>query len=153
MGSRARFTAAWTVVLALAASLWWGIHPPRTEDAYRRESATVSERLASHLRTASIWLDTYDAGNATAAATTVALTETETDAQRDASGLAAYQPPNRATTDLRTRVEDLAQQAVTLLGDVRIDARSGRWTAATDAAGELERLADRLMELSREVRP
>lgn len=151
--TRGRFVAGWGVVLVLAACLWWGVHPPRTEDAYLRESSSVAERLASHVRTAAMWLDTYAAGDATGAATTVALTETESDAQRDASSYASYQPPGLESTAVRDRVDSLAHQAVTLLSQVRIDARAGRWDAATSHADELDRLAGRLLDVSREARP
>ncbi|HEY0644070.1 MAG TPA: hypothetical protein VGD39_11665 [Nocardioides sp.] len=151
--TRGRFVAGWGVVLVLAACLWWGVHPPRTEDAYLRESSSVAERLASHVRTAAMWLDTYDAGQVTGAATTVALTEAESDAQRDASTYAAYQPPSREQITVRDRLDSLARQATTRLSDVRIDARDGRWSDATSTVDELRHLADQLLDLSREVRP
>lgn len=153
MSTRGRFTVAWGLVLALAASVWWGIHPPRTEEAYRREAVTTTQRLASHLRTAVIWLESYEDGEVTASATTVALTEMESDADRDASGFTSQQPPNRETARLRARVEELAQQAVSLLGEARVDARAGRWVTATDTAEDLSGLSSQLLDLAREERP
>lgn len=153
MGGRGRFVTPWLAVLVLAASLWWGLHPPRTEDAYRRESASTAELLRSDVETAKLWLEASRAGKVTSAAAEVALAETETAAGRRASSYASYQPPTPASTALRAEVTSLADQVVSMLGEVRVDARAGRWDDAYGATSDLARLSERLRDLQERVAP
>lgn len=151
--ARARFAAAWVAVLVLGGSIWWGIHPPRTEHSYRQESAHSLQLLRSHVETARLWLDSVDAGKATSAAAEVALTETETDAERRAGSYSSYQPPDEAASKIRTRVTSLAARVVATLGEIRVDAQAGRWDEAVAAESDLERLSDQLRDLQRQVAP
>lgn len=81
------------LVLALGGCMWWGIHPPRTEHAYWRESASTLQLLRSDVETAKLWLTSYAEDKVTSQATKVALTETETDANRRSSSYSPYRPP------------------------------------------------------------
>lgn len=90
---RRRFVVTWVLVLALGGCVWWGIDPPRTQHAYRRESASTLQLLRSDVETAKLWLTSYAEDKVTSPATKVALTETETDANRRSSSYSSYQPP------------------------------------------------------------
>lgn len=92
-------------------------------------------------------------GKVTSAATEVALTETETDAVSGLAGYSAYQPPNQAATDVRAEVTATGNRVVALLGEVRIDARAGRWDDASAASDDLVALSQRLHDLQRQIAP
>jgi hypothetical protein len=153
MTARTRFTAAWLVVLVLSGCLWWGLHPPRTEHSYRQRSASTVALLRSNVETTRLWLAAIDAGRATSNATRVALTETETDANSALTGYSGYQPPDPTTADVRGRVIALGDQVVALLGEIRVDARAGRWEDALGTRDELDSLSRRLTDLQRRVAP
>lgn len=150
---RLRVTSAWVIVVILAGCVWWGIHPPRTEDSYRRESASTLELLRSDVETANLWLESFDHRRVTSAAAEVALTETETDADRRASSYSSYQPPDASLTTVRADVSALADQVVTALGEIRVDVRADRWEQAVAARTDLERLSRQLTRLQRQVAP
>ncbi len=148
-----RLAAAWVVVLVAAACLWWGIHPPRTEEAYRSESAGTVELLRSHVGTADLWLRSFGDGRVTAPAASVALREAETDADHAASAYASYQPPSAQARELRVRVTALADRVVTELGTIRVAAEAGRWRDAVAARTTLRSLLKELRSLHRELAP
>jgi hypothetical protein len=150
---RHRFTAAWLTVLVLSGCLWWALHPPRSEDHYRQESADTVELLRSNVETTRIWLDARAVDRTTSNAVEVALTETEGDADRTLSGYTAHQPPSPTTTELRSEVATIGDRVVTLLGQIRVDARSGRWDAALAARDDLEVVSRQLAALQRKAAP
>lgn len=152
-GGRWRSIGPGLVVVLLGACVWWGVHPPRTEETYRQESAHTVELLRSQVETARIWLEEKDAGKVTTFAVEVALTETETDAESVLSGYAAHQPPGREATRLRGDVTALGDRVVALLGSVRVDARAGRWAEAVAAAEDLAALSRELRVLRRRALP
>lgn len=150
---RRRFTAAWLTVLVLSGCLWWALHPPRSEDHYRQESADTAELLRSNVETTRLWLDARAADRVTSNAAEVALTETEGDADSTLSGYTAHQPPSQTATELRSEVAAIGDRAVTLLGQIRIDARSGHWDAALAARDDLEVVSRQLADLQRRAAP
>lgn len=150
---RHRFTAAWLTALVLSGCLWWALHPPRSEDHYRQESADTAELLRSNVETSRLWLEARAADRVTSNAVEVALTETESDADTTLSGYTAYQPPSPTATDLRGDVAAIGDRVVTLLGQIRIDARSGNWNAVLAARDDLEVLSRQLADLQRRAAP
>lgn len=150
---RRRFVIAWVLVLALGGCMWWGIHPPRSEHAYRREAASTLQLLRSDVETTQLWLTSHAEDKVTTPATEVALTETETDANARSSSYSSYQPPARDLVEVRSKVLTLADEVVSTLGEIRVDALAGRWDEAVTARTDLERLAGELRDLQREVTP
>lgn len=150
---RRRFVYAWVLVLGLGGCVWWGIHPPRTEDAYRREAASTLQLLRSDVETANLWLTSHAEDKVTGPATEVALTETEADANARASSFSSYQPPAADLVEVRSQVLTLSDEVVSTLGVIRVDALAGRWNEAVAARTDLERLAGELRDLQRKAAP
>lgn len=150
---RRRFAVAWVSVLVVAACVWWGIHPPGHESAYRHESAQTLKTLGSQVETARLWVDGLGDGSVTRPAVLVALTETDTDADTRTSSYASLEPPDPESRDVRRRVTSLADEVVAALGELRVAARAGRWHEVLAAEQDLERLGRRLGRLQRSVAP
>ncbi len=153
MTDRGRFVAAWALVLLVAASVWWGIHPPRDASAYREESTRTVELLRSHVETARLWIEGVRDGKLSRAAASVALTEASADADTQASSYSSLDPNDAASKRIWSRVASMADGVSAALADLRVAARAGRWDDAEAMIPRLDRLSARLATLQRSVAP
>jgi hypothetical protein len=146
-----RFGVAFLLLLVVAGSVWWGIHPPRTEEGYRTHTVMALETLSSQVASTRVWLDAVAHERVLRTTAAVAVEEAETDASSQTSTYAAWQPPDRSSEQVRARVTALGDEVVTALGEVRIAAREGRWSDAVAMRGTLATLEHRLARLEAAV--
>jgi hypothetical protein len=132
-------------------SVWYGIHPPRGEDAYRADASSTAHALYSQVRTTELWIGGVDEGDVTYPAAAVAFREAEADAGAALAAFREYDPPSQPMAGLRARVVDAGNQAVALLGDVRIAAHAGQWDQVVQLGGRLEQVHRRLSALEAEA--
>lgn len=151
MTHRGRFVAACVLVLLVAGSVWWGIHPPRDPSAYREESTRTVQLLRSQVETARLWIEGVRDDRVTRTAASVALTEASTDASNQRSSYSSLDPNGTASTHTWSRVSSMADRVAAVLGDVRVAARAGRWDDVVAALPRLDRLSRSLAELQRSV--
>ena len=147
-----RLGATGLLLLVVAVSVWWGIHPPRSPGAYRDRSLSTVETLQSQVATTRLWLREVADDRVLRTTAAVALQEAETDASSQSSTYAAWQPPDRASSRVRSDVTSLADEVVTALGEARIAALAGRWSEAVAGADELTGLLRRLDRLATELK-
>jgi hypothetical protein len=147
-----RRLGATALLFVVAASVWWGVHPPRSTEAYRDRSLSTVETLQSQVATTRLWLRQVADDRVLRTTAAVALEETETDASSQSSTYSAWQPPDSASSRVRSEVTPLADEVVSALGDVRIAAHAGRWSEAVSEAGKLTGLLHRLDRLASELR-
>lgn len=150
---RRRLALALALVVGVAGAVWWGLHPPRTDAAYRSRTVETIEGLRSQVATAELWLTAVESGRSPVTSASVGLEEAETDATSLRSTFSSWQPPGPRTRQLRTEVTGLADQVVAALGEIRVAAHDGRWQQATELAPRLRRLDRRLERLEQEAQP
>jgi len=150
---RRRLFLGWVaLVLTVAGSVWWGIHPPRDTEGYRGESVRTLQMLRSHVETARLWAEGVEDDRVLRTAASVGLTEASTDADMQSSHYSSLDPGDRESDRIWRKVSALADEAASALSDVRVDARVGRWHEVVAALPRLARLSDSLRELELEVR-
>lgn len=138
------------LLLALAASGCVG--PALVDEHYLGQAISTLERARDRVDAARIAAETIadDRMPTHLAATTLGELEHATAYAREA--FSTRQPP-RGMDDLRSDTLSLVDEAVTLLGELRISAFRGRLDAVGSRAGELEDLSARLEQRVRELRP
>lgn len=141
------------VVLGVAAlSLWWLVHPPRTDEEYRKRAAQTAESLRSHVATARLWAREVDRRRVTRGAAAVALEESSTGANSSASTFESWVPPEDLNR-LRAVVTDVASTTTSVLGELHVAAEQDEWKAVAAAQPRLRELEVRLIEVASEARP
>lgn len=142
-----RSAIAWLALVVVAGSLWWGVHPPRSPEAYRQRTAMTVQMLHSQVASTRLWLQSVADDEVLRTTAAVAVDEAETGASGQSATFASWQPPDQASLRLRLRVSAVAERVVSALGDVRIAVREGRWPEAVDMDRSLARLQKRLERL------
>lgn len=140
------------LVVIGGAAIWYVSAPPRGSDGYRERMGETTRTLRSQVQSARIWADTFDAGDATAAATAVGLEEAELDASAAASQFESHEPPAGELRS-RTRFVSLASDTTGVLADLRIASQLKQWKRLPRIAARLEEVATRLDRFEHRVRP
>lgn len=147
-----RTLAGVTLFALVVFSIWWVQAPPRGSEAYRESAETAIEKLRSRTETARLWVDQLERDRVLRTAVEVSLEEAETGAISALGQFEGYDPPRRLEP-LRTDIAQVGDEVTTVLSDLRIAARQGRWAELPRLAEPLEELSSRLDQLSRRAEP
>lgn len=132
-----------TVVLVLLAAGCTG--PVRSFSVYESKAVYTARQVASSVATAELAVRAATTGRTFGRTAAQTLSESAADAGSSQGTFDAIQPPDHRSDRLRSDLDDLLQQAVGQLQDLRTAARRG------DVAG-LERGAAPLPGLARDLR-
>lgn len=120
------------------------VGPSRTDTDYGLKAANTAEAVASAVATAELAVDQATQGRLTQPYAAVILSEAEEAAAGAADTFAGIQPPSTEADDLREELAALVDDAVDVLGDLRIAARRSDTDALADLAAPLPQLGDEL---------
>lgn len=127
------------------------VGPARTSQAYSKKASSSLHDTRSAVETARLAVDATAHDRATGPYLSVLLSQAEEQATSVQSTFDSIQPPNGGADRLRDDVDGLLQQAVSVLGDLRIAARRGdrdgitsHGSALADLSKQLEDFEERL---------
>ncbi|KUI04747.1 hypothetical protein AU188_09050 [Mycobacterium sp. IS-3022] len=141
------------MLLVLLLAVWYGVWPPRSLSSYRQQAASTVQSWRSQLDSTRLWVGAVEQGRVTKTAAAVAFREAEADSAATLDRFRSYEPPEPVSEalGLRTRVMAVGQQALSLLGNLRINANAGRWNEVTLAAPAMEDISGALQRLQTEL--
>ena len=131
-------------LLLTACTAWLG--PARTDEDFARKAGTTAKSVRSAVEVARLAADAAGKGNAFASYTTVLLSEAEDDAAGAESTFDKIQPPNDKADQQREQLDDLLNEATSILSQLRIEARRGHLDQLADIAQPLAGLSDKLQQ-------
>jgi hypothetical protein len=146
-----RVLALVAAALLVALALWYGQAPPRSSETYRKRAEETVQAMRSQAQVVTFWVQAASAGRVTREAATVGIEDAEGDAGATAAEFAGWDPP-ADLAGLRGEVTDAGADLTAALADVRIAAHHGQWGRLSEAAGQLDPLADRLASLGTRIR-
>jgi hypothetical protein len=117
----------------------------RTDDDYRHKVANTAETLNGVLGTVQLALKVTN--RAPAPYLSVTFAEADDDASATVGNFDAIQPPSATADQLRTQLDSVMQDTVSMLDDLRIAARRNRTTELAALAKPLPQLQARLSQL------
>ena len=117
----------------------------RTDDDYRHKVANTAETLNGVLGTIEITLRVVH--RTPAPYLSVTFAEADDDASSTAGNFDAIQPPSAVADQLRSQLDGVMQQTVSMLDDLRIAARRNRTNELADLAKPLPQLQAQLTKL------
>jgi hypothetical protein len=135
-------------LLAMAAVLVAGTgcsSSARTDDDYRHKVANTAETLNGVLGTVELTLKV--AHKTPAPYLSVTFAEADDDASATVGNFDAIQPPSAVADRLRDQLDEVMQDAVSMLDDLRIAARRNRTNELADLAKPLHGLQLKLTKL------
>jgi hypothetical protein len=97
----------------------------RTAGPYRAHAARAVESVESSVQSDLILLRAVARDHTTAAYVSVATSDAEDAASSAASSFLSIQPPETHSEQLRAKASDLLDEATSVLGEARIEARRG----------------------------
>ena len=101
----------------------------RTPSVFQAKAANAADSVSSALGSELVLLRAVRAGHTTAAYVSTATSHIEDDASSAVSSFLSMQPPDDKSDQLRERLSDLLDNAVSRLADARIAGRRGDTTA------------------------
>ena len=114
----------------------------RTDEDYRHKVANTAETLNGVLGTVQVALEVT--ARAPAPYLSVTFAEADDDASATVGNFDAIQPPSATADELRGRLDQVMQDTVSMLDDLRIAARRNRMSELADLAKPLSMLQDKL---------
>lgn len=140
--------------VVLVASIAYAVAPPRSAAAYAERASSTLELLRSQVQTVRLWIEALEDEQVTRLAASVAFDEAEEDARAESATFAAYDPPDRLaeSEQVRQLVTTAGEDTVSLLGEVRVAAATGRWNRLPMLDPRLDVAQVRLQEQAAEVR-
>jgi hypothetical protein len=130
------------LLLVLAAAACTG--PVRSYGVYESKAANTAEQIASSVATAELTTQAAVDGKSFGRTTAQALAETADDAGSVQGVFDAIQPPDRRSDRLRSELDDLLDEAVSTLEDLRTAARRGDVAGLRLAGAPLSGLSRKL---------
>jgi microsomal dipeptidase-like Zn-dependent dipeptidase len=118
--------------------------PVRSFNVYESKAGTTAEATASAVETARLTVDAAVEGRAFGRYTAQSLAETWKDASAVQGTFDSIQPPDRRADRLRDELDELLEQAVSTLAELRTAARRGHNPALARIAEPLGDLAAKL---------
>ncbi len=116
----------------------------RSTGVYESKAGRTAEAMVSAVETARLAVDAAAGGRAFGRTSAQLLAEAAEDAGSVQGTFDAIQPPAPAADRLKAELDDLLDQAVASLGDLRVDARRGDVAGLVRDAKPLRHLSDRL---------
>lgn len=121
--------------------------PSRTEDDYRHKVANTAETMSGIVGTVQVALKASSRDRVPAPYLSVTLAEADDDASAVVDTFDSVQPPDSASDELRSKLDDVLQQTVSTLDDLRIAVRRGHLDELPKLAQPLTGLSDKLEKL------
>jgi hypothetical protein len=141
------------VALAIVTVLLLGacVSPAPTTAVFEAKAGLTASDATSAARTAVLAVETFRAGNLTAAALEVLLQESEASLDSVGSTFDSVQPPRTAAADdLRRSLDDLLSQAQDDARELRIAARRDDRAELRSSSGSLAQVATKLDAFAQE---
>jgi len=113
------------VAAAVGAAATSCVLPARSTSAYRGKALSTTTAAISALESARFTADLAGRGRLTAAYSSIAMREAETDASAAQADFDSIQPPNTTSDRLRAQLDPLLADAVGTLSTLRIVTRRG----------------------------
>lgn len=132
---------SWVVVLLLAGAC---TGPVRSSQVYESKAGQTAATAASAVQTALLATEAARGDKAYGRYLTQVLVEAEEDAGSAQGTFDGIQPPDQRADQLRSRLDDLLDQATGTLADLRIAARRGRFAELPELAKPLPKVAGQL---------
>ena len=133
---------SWVVVAVLLAGACTG--PVRSSPVYESKAGQTAAVAASAVQTALLAVDAAKDGKAYGRYLTQVLVEAEEDAGSAQGTFDGIQPPDDRADELRASLDELLGDATTILADLRIAARRGRFAELPELAKSLPEVAAKL---------
>jgi hypothetical protein len=136
------YTAVYRTALAagglVAAVVLSGcVSPAINADGYRGKVSQSAKKMVGVINSARLAVQLDLDGKMLHTVTDNVVTDAESDAQSVVSALDSVQPPDVPSIKLRSDTDDLLQQAVSQLGDLRIAVRRGDQPDMRSTVGDL----------------
>jgi hypothetical protein len=132
---------SWVVVLLLAGAC---TGPVRSSQVYESKAGQTAASAASAVQTALLATEAARGDKAYGRYLTQVLVEAEEDAGSAQGTFDGIQPPDQRADELRSRLDDLLDQATGTLAELRIAARRGRFAELPELAKPLPKVAGQL---------
>jgi alkanesulfonate monooxygenase SsuD/methylene tetrahydromethanopterin reductase-like flavin-dependent oxidoreductase (luciferase family) len=120
----------------------------RTDDDYREKVANTAEAIQGLIGTVQVAVSAAARDHIPAPYLSVTLAEADDDASAVADQLDSRQPPSAAADELRDRLDELLEQTVSTLDDLRIAVRRGEIDKLAALAKPLTHLDAKLQEIA-----
>jgi len=135
-----------TIVLVLLAAECTG--PVRSYDVYASKAANTASKTASAVATAELTVRAATGGRMLGRTAAQTLAESAEDAGSTQGIFDAIQPPDRRSDQVRSELDDLLEQAVGTLEDLRTAARRGDLAGLERFGAPLPKLASELQDFA-----
>jgi hypothetical protein len=133
---------SWVVAVVLLAGACSG--PVRSSPVYESKAGQTAAVAASAVQTALLAVDAAKDDKAYGRYLTQVLVEAEEDAGSAQGTFDGIQPPDDRADELRASLDELLSDATTILADLRIAARRGRFAELPELAKPLPEVAAKL---------
>jgi hypothetical protein len=133
---------SWVAVVLLLAGACTG--PVRSSQVYESKAGQTAASAASAVQTALLATEAARGDKAYGRYLTQVLVEAEEDAGSAQGTFDGIQPPDQRADELRSRLDDLLDQATGTLAELRIAARRGRFAELPELAKPLPKVAGQL---------
>ena len=121
----------------------------RSDEDFRRKAANTAESMAAVVETARVTAAAAGSDRLLAPYAGIALRDAEDDADGIVTTFDSVQPPSAAADELRAKLDDVLEQAVSAIADLRIAARRGQLNRLpslarplADVSAQLQRYAE-----------
>ncbi|MCA1833815.1 MAG: hypothetical protein ABR548_11280 [Actinomycetota bacterium] len=135
-------------IAALALLLSACVAPARSFSAYEGKAVKTAEDVTSAVETARLAVRVAIRDRTFAPTLSVILGEAEKDAGAAQGTFDSVQPPDDRSLELRSKLDELMQPAVSALADLRIAVRSGRLDELQETAEPLVKIGAALSAFS-----
>jgi len=135
------------VVVLLLAGACTG--PVRSSQVYESKAGQTAATAASAVQTALLATEAARGDKAYGRYLTQVLVEAEEDAGSAQGTFDGLQPPDQRADQLRSRLDNLLDQATVTLADLRIAARRGRFAELPELAKPLPKVAGQLDDFAK----
>jgi hypothetical protein len=123
------------------------VGPSRTDTDFRHKAANTAETVSGIIGTVQVALAALARNGVPAPYLSVTIAEADDDASAVVDTFDSVQPPSEQADDLRSKLDDVLQQAVSTLDDLRIAVRRGELRELPQRAGSLASFRERLQQL------
>ena len=145
--ARARMRRALAVLLAAALAVAACVGPSRTDEDFRHKAANTAESVQGVIGTVKIAVGAAAHGHVPAPYLSVVIAAADDDASSIADTFDSVQPPGDTADELRSRLDDVLQQVVSTLDDLRVAVRRGQLRRLPELAQPLQQLNRRLQRI------
>ena len=142
------WVARMAAILVCGAVLTGCAGSSRTDDDYRHKAANTAEAMQGLIGTAQLAVADASRGRVPGPYLSVTLAEADEDASSVADQFDSRQPPDVAADNLRDQLDQLLQQTVSALDDLRIAARRGEIDQLASLAKPLKDLDSKLQAIT-----